>query len=385
MTRFEHEELPAFFVTAARGTEVALRDELKELRMRKVRADRGGVRFLGSYEDALRVCLESRIAVRVLLSLATLPVQNQEELYAAASTVAWERILDATRTLAVSAVSKDEALRHTGFVAMKVKDAIVDRLRDRDHAGRRPDVNREDPDVGVFVHVSKGVASFYADVSGRSLHERGFRRRIGEAPLKETLAAAVLRLSGWDRMSPLVDPMCGSGTIAIEADLWAREIAPGLAHPRFGIERWADHDAARVTSFAGVRERVRARGRAEGPTIFASDADPAAIDAAKKNAKEAGAHITFSVSRAADATLPPRNETGPGPHIVANPPYGLRLGGAEQAIDDLVTLTKRARPARLALLGAQQAKLPFVPVSAHALSNGQLDITLSVFDALPSG
>ena len=377
MTRPDHEELPAFFVTAARGTEVALRDELKELRMRKVRADRGGVRFLGSHEDALRVCLESRIAVRVLLSLATLPVQNQEELYTAAGTVAWERILDSKRTLAVSAVSKDEALRHTGFVAMKVKDAIVDRLRDRDHAGRRPDVNRDDPDVGVFVHIAKGVASFYADVSGRSLHERGFRRRIGDAPLKETLAAAVLRLSGWDRKRPLVDPMCGSGTIAMEADLWAREIAPGLAHERFGIERWADHDAARSASFAGVRERVRARGRAEGPTIFASDADPAAIDAATRNAKEAGAHIHFSVSRAADAELP-----GPSPLIVANPPYGMRLGGAEQAIDDLVELTKRARPARLALLGAQQAKLPFTAVSAHALSNGQLDITLSVFDAL---
>jgi 23S rRNA G2445 N2-methylase RlmL len=376
----EREELPAFFVTAARGTEVALRDELKELRMRKVRADRGGVRFLGSHEDALRVCLESRIAVRVLASLATLPVANQEELYAAARTVAWERILDAKRTLAVSAVSKDEALRHTGFVAMKVKDAIVDRLREHDHAGRRPDVDRDDPDVGVFVHISKGTASFYADVSGRSLHERGYRRRIGDAPLKETLAAAILRLSGWDRNSPLVDPMCGSGTIAIEADLWAREIAPGLAHQRFGIERWADHDAARATSFAAIRERVRARGRPEGPTIFGSDADPAAIDAAKKNCTDAGAHVRFSVARAADAALP-----GPSPLILTNPPYGMRIGGAEEAVEELVTLTQRARPARLALLGAQQAKLPFVPVSAHALSNGQLDITLSVFDAPARG
>lgn len=376
----EKEDLPAFFVTAARGTEVALKDELRELRMRKVRADRGGVRFLGSYEDALRVCLESRIAVRVLLAVGQAPVRDQNELYEAARTIAWERILDAKRTLAVSAVSKDEALRHTGFVAMKVKDAIVDRLRDQDDAGRRPNVDRDDPDVGVFVHIARGVGSFYADVSGRSLHERGYRRRIGEAPLKETLAAAILRLSGWDRKTPLLDPMCGSGTIAIEADLWAREIAPGLTHARFGIERWADHDAARAASFAAVRERVRARGRAEGPPIFASDADPAAIDAAKKNASDARARIQFSVSRAADAAIP-----GPNTHIITNPPYGVRLGGAEQAVDDLVDLLRRARPARLAFLGAQQAKLPFLPVSAHALSNGQLDITLSVFDALPQG
>src|SRR5262249_50078428 len=162
-------------------------------------ADRGGVRFLGTPEDALRVCLESRIAVRVLFSLLDAPARDQGELYEAARTIAWERLLDAKRTLAVSAVSKDEALRHTGFVAMKVKDAIVDRLRDR--FGQRPDVDRDDPDVGVFVHVAKGTARFYADVSGRSLHERGWRRRIGEAPLKETLAAAILRLAGWDRES----------------------------------------------------------------------------------------------------------------------------------------------------------------------------------------
>ena len=376
MTEREREELPAFFVTAARGTEVALRDELKELRMRKVRADRGGVRFLGSHEDALRVCLESRIAVRVLLSLGTATVRDQGELYDAARTIAWERVLDAKRTLAVSAVSKDEALRHTGFVAMKVKDAIVDRLRERDHSGRRPDVDRDDPDVGVFVHLSRGTASFYADVSGRSLHERGYRRRIGDAPLKETLAAAVLRLGGWDRKSPLLDPMCGSGTIAIEADLWAREVAPGLRHARFGIERWADHDAARATSFAAVRARVAARARPEGPTIVASDADPAAIDAATKNARDAGARVRFSVCRASEAAIP-----GPGTFVVTNPPYDVRISGAAEAMEDLVALLRRARPARLAVLGELPAKLPFVAVSAHALSNGPLDVTLSVFDA----
>ena len=373
-TDVEREELPSFFVTAARGTELALKDELRELRMRKVRADRGGVRFLGTHEDALQVCLESRIAVRVLLALDQAPVRNQEELYAAAHEIAWERLLSTSRTLAVSAVSKDEALRHTGFVAMKVKDAIVDRMRDR--FGQRPDVDREDPDLGVFVHIARGMASFYADVSGRSLHERGYRRRIGDAPLKETLASAMLRLSGWDRRSPLLDPMCGSGTIAIEADLWARNVAPGLAHERFGIERWADHDAARSAAFAMLRDRVRAAAREEGPPIFGSDVDPRAIDAAKKNGGDARSKVRFSVSRAVDAALP-----GPSPLIVTNPPYDVRMSGADDAIDDLVALARRARPARLAFLGDRQAKLPFVPVSAHALSNGAIEVVLSVFDA----
>ncbi|MFO0686891.1 MAG: hypothetical protein U0234_32810 [Sandaracinus sp.] len=212
-------------------------------------------------------------------------------------------------------------------------------------------------------------------MSGRSLHERGYRRRIGDAPLKETLAAAVLRLSGWDRHTPLLDPMCGSGTIAIEADLWAREIAPGLRHARFGIERWADHDGARATSFAAVRERVAARGRAEGPPIFASDVDPAAIDAARKNARDAGAKVQFAVGRAIDAAPPP------GTVVVTNPPYGVRIGGAEEALEELVGLMKRIRPGRLAVLGEHPAKLPLVPVAAYPLRNGALDIALSVFDA----
>jgi putative N6-adenine-specific DNA methylase len=370
----EREALPAFFVTAARGTELALKDELRELGMRKVRADRGGVRFLGTHEDALHVCLASRIAVRVLFALHSAPARNQDELYEAARTIEWERVLSARHTLAVSAVSKDEALRHTGFVSMKVKDAIVDRLRDR--FGQRPDVDRDDPDVGVFVHVARGTASFYADVSGRSLHERGYRRRIGDAPLKETLAAAMLRLSGWDRRSPLVDPMCGSGTIAIEADLWARDVAPGLSHARFGIERWADHDAARAASFAAVRDRLRAAARSDGAIVFASDVDPRAIDAAQKNATDARAHVRFALARAADAPLP-----GPGSLIIANPPYGVRIGGEAEALDDLVALARRARPARLALLTERAAKLPLTPVAAFPLSNGAIDVTLSVFDA----
>jgi 23S rRNA (guanine2445-N2)-methyltransferase / 23S rRNA (guanine2069-N7)-methyltransferase len=371
--RAEREALDSFFVTAARGTELILKDELRELGMRKVRADRGGVRFLGTMDDAFFVCLWSRLAMRVLFAVGEHDAKDQQALYEGAREIPWERALDPKRTLAVTAVSKDEALRHTGFVAMKVKDAIVDRLRDQ--FGARPDVDRDDADVGIFVHVKKGRASFYLDVSGRSLHERGWRRLIGDAPLKETLAAAMLRLSGWDRESPLLDPMCGAGTIAIEADHLARGVAPGLGRKRFGLERWADHDATRASAFATMRDEARARARPTGPTIFASDLDPRAVDAAKGNADAAAASIVVSRAAASAAPIP-----GERTCIVVNPPYGLRIEGAEPAIEELITLGRRARPATLAILKEGPAKLPFVPVAAYDLSNGALPVTLSVFD-----
>ncbi len=371
--RTEREILSSFFVTAARGTELILKDELRELGMRKVRADRGGVRFLGTIDDAFFVCLWSRLAMRVLFLAGEYEAKDQHALYEGAREIAWERALDPKRTLAVTAISKDEALRHTGFVAMKVKDAIVDRLRDR--FGTRPDVDRDDADVGIFVHVKKGRASFYLDVSGRSLHERGWRRLIGDAPLKETLAAAMIRLSGWDRETPFLDPMCGAGTIAIEADHLARGVAPGLGRKRFGLERWADHDSVRAAAFEALRAEARARARPTGPTIFASDRDPRAVDAARGNADAARSTIQVFSASASEAPLP-----GEHTFIVVNPPYGQRIDGAEPAIEELITLGRRARPARMAILKEGLAKLPFTPLSAHDLSNGALPVTLSVFD-----
>ncbi|MDQ3037343.1 MAG: THUMP domain-containing protein, partial [Myxococcota bacterium] len=230
----------AFFVTCAAGTELALKDELRELRFRKVRADRGGVRFEGPWADGFRACLTSRIAIRVLAPIARFPAKDGDALYDGVRAIEWERWLSARHTLAVSAVSKASALTHTNFVAQRTKDAIVDRLRDL--SGARPSVDRQDPDLAIFVHLAKDEAAVHLDLGGDSLHRRGWRTAIGEAPLKETLAAAMLRIAGWDREGPMIDPTCGSGTIAIEADLWARRVAPGLMRERFGIERWASHD-----------------------------------------------------------------------------------------------------------------------------------------------
>ncbi len=162
-----------FFATAAKGTEGALRDELRELRLPGVRADRGGVHFAGDWPDAWRVCLHSRIALRVLAQVTRFPAPDERALYGGVRSVDWRPFLTPERTLAVSAVCRDSCLTHTGFLAQKTKDAVVDQMRGR--LGSRPDVDRKDPDVSLFLHLRQDVATLYLDLAGESLHRRGWR------------------------------------------------------------------------------------------------------------------------------------------------------------------------------------------------------------------
>src|SRR5689334_19547762 len=195
----DQEKKPAarLFATAARGTEGALRDELKELGFRGVRADRGGVHFDGGLEEGARACLWLRTALRVLYRLSAFAAPDGGALYQGVRAIDWTPTLTPRHTLAIRAVCRDSQLTHSQFIAQKAKDAIVDQIRDR--TGSRPSVDLDDPDVMLFVHVVKDWATVYLDVSGESLHRRGYRTSRLEAPLKENLAAAILRLSGWDR------------------------------------------------------------------------------------------------------------------------------------------------------------------------------------------
>src|SRR6478609_3793831 len=250
---------PRFFATAAKGTEPLLRDELTELGLPRVRADRGGVHFGAELGDAYRACLWSRIAQRVLEPLTEFPCPDEDSLYAGVRTVDWRRVLDAERTLAIRAACRSSRLTHTQYIAQRSKDAIVDQLRER--LGARPSVDKHAPDVQLFVHLVKDRATVYLDYSGDSLHEHGFRMQQGAAPIKETLAAALVRYSGWDRASPLVDPMCGSGTLLLEAGLWAARQAPGLSRGSFGFERWADFDAGKLQLMRELRDEARSAVR----------------------------------------------------------------------------------------------------------------------------
>ncbi|MCC6558133.1 MAG: RNA methyltransferase [Polyangiaceae bacterium] len=332
------------FATAAKGTEPALRDELRELRFRGVRADRGGVHFAGPLDEGMRACIELRTAVRVLLELSSFDAPSGEALYEGVAAIDWAPFLSPSHTLAVRAACRSSALTHTQFIAQKTKDAIVDELRRR--FGARPSVDRDDPDVGVFVHLVRDRATIYADLAGEPLHRRGYRAQAVEAPLKETLAAALLRLSGWDRERPLADPMCGSGTIALEAALWSRDIAPGLSTSRrFGFERWASHDPAAARRAADLREAARARIHPAGPEILASDADLAAVDIARANARAAG--VAIDVRRASIRDLQP----GPAPRqVIANPPSGERLEASAALYRTLAAALSRQHGDRVALL-----------------------------------
>jgi 23S rRNA G2445 N2-methylase RlmL len=373
-----------FFATCAAGTEHALEDELRELRIQRLRGDRGGVGFEGGWEPAMRVCLWSRIAVRVLAELAEFRCPDADALYAETSKLDWSEHVRPDRTIAVSAVSRDSALAHTMFIAQRTKDAIVDGLRSR--YGARPDVDREDPDLSVFVRIVRDVASVHLDLAGAALHRRGWREPGARAPLKETLAAAILRLSGWDRKRPLLDPMCGSGTIAIEADHWARSIAPGLSRRRFGFERWSSHGPEARELIAQLRIEAGSAAREDGPPVFALDADPEAVAQTRRNAERARAQIQIRRSRLAELRIgalgltPGRGR--PPPQICTNPPYGERIAADFAFWAELeAALERLPQGTRVSLLVMQrpQLRLPKRFERAH-LYNGPIECDLVSWD-----
>ncbi len=370
-----------FFATAAKGTEPALRDELRELRARSVRADRGGVHFEGQLGDAARVCLWSRVAARVLLEVACFEARDGGALYDGVRTVDWTEWMTPQTTLAVRATCRSGRLTHSQFIAQKTKDAIVDTLRDR--VGARPSVDRDDPDVSVAIHIARDRATVYLDVGGASLHERGWRARGGAAPLRENLAAAVVRLSGWDRKQPLLDPMCGAGTLAIEAAALARCIAPGLARARFGFERWADHDDDARAAMRDQRQHARdARlpGARDAPTIRASDIDEDALERTRENARHAGVDVV--VERRDARTLP--SLAAPGT-VVTNPPYGERLEADRDLFDGLARSFRGMHGHTIALLAGTPAigrAMGRDPDRWWILYNGPIECRLLVY-AIP--
>ena len=266
----------SFFATASAGTEDLLAAELRSLGLRDVRPGRGGVRFQGELVDGLKVCLWSRTAMRVLQSLASFPSTDAATLYAGARTIPWNDLVTPKQTIAVDATGLTDQLRHTHFTALKVKDAICDVVREKTNA--RPSVDARDPDVRVVVHLARGRAELSLDLAGDALFKRGYRLEPTKASLKETLAAAVLLAAGYDGDAPLIDPMCGSGTIACEAALIAYRRAPGLSR-RFAAERWPSFGAESKKALADLRQDAKAREKKDAPAIIARDRDPEAVQA----------------------------------------------------------------------------------------------------------
>lgn len=368
------------FATAARGTEQLLVEELAELGATRIRQDRGGVRFAANWMEALRICLWTRIAMRALYPLAELEAAGAEGLYDAAATVPWEEYLTPASTFAVEATLKDSEHTHSGFVALKVKDALVDRMRAK--AGKRPNVDTRDPDLRVVVHFAGHRLSIALDLCGEPLHRRGYRVRSAEAPLKETLAAAMLRAASFRGDETLLDPMCGSGTLLIEAGLIATRRAPGLAHP-MGVERWPNHGPAAALILADLRADARREFRQASFPIVGFDRDQEALDAAKRNIASAG--LTSSIQlQIADATQRlPVDSLAPG-LLITNPPYGARLtaGGQKGMKTFYFKLGESFRQLggwRMSILAgnpAFESAFHSKPSSARALWNGPIECRL---------
>jgi len=366
----------SWYATCPRGAEEVLAGELAGIGAKGIRPGRGGVRYTGDREVALRGCLALRTALRVLEPVGDFPAESSETLYAGARELPWEELIAPGQTIAVSASGRAPGLSHTRFVEQRTKDAIVDRLREV--RGDRPDVELRSPDVLAVVHLGEGRCSVSLDLAGELLSNRGYRVRTVEAPLREALAAAVVLLSGWEGTTPLHDPLCGSGTIAIEAALIALRRAPNLRRP-LACERWPRTQADRQT-IARLREELSAREIRDGiPAILASDRDPEAVAAASANARAASVPVRVfeSDARAMEPLVPPG-------HVVANVPYGERLSaGSRKQLKSFYHSLGDALGAlpehRLSLLSASEdfeSAFGRRPRSRIALWNGPLRCTL---------
>lgn len=366
-----------FFTTCAPGLEPVLHEELGRLRLAKVERQVGGARFEGSIEDAWRVNLWARTAVRVLLRLGRFEAAGADALYAGASGIDWGRFLRADGTFRVDAQSSVSALDHTLFVEQRVKDAVADSFRARH--GSRPSVDLEDPDLSIHVHLFRDRCTLSVDTSGESLHKRGWRRSQGRAPLAETLAAGIVLLSGWDRRSPLLDPFCGSGTILIEAAWIAGGVAPGHLRERFGFERWIGHDPA---GWRALVASSRAESRMPKKLVLeGSDSDAGAIEGARENLAAAGVEDRIRLEVRDVADFAPKR--GWNAWIVTNPPYGERVG-RERDLESLyrrfgALLGDRCDGYRVAILSGNPGltkSLGLDPARRTALKNGSIDCEL---------
>lgn len=373
---FVHAESFPLFATAAKGTEGLLRDELRERRFRGVKATRGGVHFEGSLREALRACLELRIAQRVLVELAAFPCDSADELYEGVKAFPWASFTSSRHTIAVRVEGRASGVVHTVFAAQKVKDAVCDALRAR--YGERPNVDRENPDLPLFVLLKNGEATLYADASGEPLFKRGYRLEHLEAPLKETLAAAIVRWSGWRGEGDFVDPMCGSGTLAIEAAMLARNIAPGLDRGAFAVERFsAFSDDDRAFASAHREELQRSALPSLAARVLVADADPEACRITKANAERAGVTVLTREAVLDELVLKSDDAT-----LVTNPPYGERLElgrDLERGLRHLMQLRCRSVHVLAGSESVAQA-LGERPTRWLDLANGDLPVRLLSFE-----
>jgi len=400
-----------FYAPCPAGLENLLCNELEDLGAKNVRPDGFGARFKGNAEIGIRACIWSRLAGRILLVLSKGDGFTPEALYRTVHGIDWAKQLIPGGTIAVHFSGRTPTIRNTQFGAVKVKDAIVDRLRK--DTGKRPSVNRKDPDLLIDVRIRRREAWVSIDMAGDSLHLRGYRIEGGEAPLRETLAAGILRRCGWpitengDSGIACVDPMCGSGTVLIEAAYISADIAPGLSRNKFGFMGWKgtpNELMKRILRDAETRKREGIRRVQKNKIRFLGcDKNPRILETAKRNATRAGIaslldfeHLSLSrfQEKAQVMDLPERGI------VVTNPPYGERLQPSSSKENDQepwkkikhLTPTYKALGELLAgplahyragvLIQNEDLgyKLGIRAKKRYSLKNGPIKISLLIFD-----
>lgn len=314
--------MEGFFATCPRGLERVLAVELEGLGAREVEPVDGGAAFAGDLGLGYAVNLESRVASRVLWRIGHARYRSEHDIHDAARALAWPRFFDVSRSIRVNVSAIKSPLKSLDFVTLRIKDAVCDVFRAA--CGKRPDVNTQSPDVRIHAFLTRDEATFYLDTSGEALFKRGWRTAGGEAPLRENLAAGILKLAGWSAPTPLYDPMCGSGTFLIEAAMMALDVAPG-ANRAFGFEKLANFDAR---TWRGLQEDARARRKPAQPLpIYGSDKSGKILAAARENFLSAGLTEAVQLKQVDVLEASPPAEAG---ILVMNPPYGERTAGEDE-------------------------------------------------------
>jgi 23S rRNA (guanine2445-N2)-methyltransferase / 23S rRNA (guanine2069-N7)-methyltransferase len=324
-----------FVATVPRGFADLLAVEIAAIGGTAIKETSGGVSFDGPLAVGYRACLESRLASRVLLEVGRAPIGNTEDLYALAHGIDWREHLDPKGTLACEFTGKHPTINNTHFGALKLKDAICDQLRETTRD--RPTIETQRPDLRVHAHAQRNEVTLLIDLAGDALSRRGYRLAGGEAPLRENIAAGILMRAGWPRIAAaggeFVDPMCGSGTFVIEAAWMATNTAPGLLREFWGFQGWRGHDAG---LWKDVKDQARARMQEQLPVVMrGSDRNRAAIATAQANARRAGVGRDLIFEHVDIAQQRPQNEEADAPPglFCANPPYGQRIPGGDDAAD----------------------------------------------------
>ncbi len=367
-----------FFATCPRGLEVVLVDELTKLGAAKVEMTDGGAGFSGEKTLAWRANLESRVATRILWRVGRIPYKNEDDIYKAALALAWPSWFDVSRTMMVKVTAVKSPLKSLEFITLRIKDAVCDKFRQV--GGTRPSIDTREPDVRIHAYLTATECQFYVDTSGAPLYQRGHRRSSVDAPLRENLAAGILKLTGWQPGVPLIDPMCGSGTFLIEAALMALDIAPGLDR-HFGFEKLKNFEAS---AWEEIQAQARKRVKPASPMpILGSDSDMRSVRAARQNLEAAGFSNVVQV-RQADVL----EVEAPAPEgiLLANPPYGVRIGEEEQLAElypQLAAALKRNFAGWSAFFLTSDTRMPKLmrlsPSRKTPLFNGPLECRLYEF------